>query len=293
MSVSAELFAIIAPVFVCAAIGFAWTKSGRPYDTAFVTTLATNIGAPSLVFATLTGSSFGIGAFTDMMIAALIAIGAMLAIGAAILASLRFSQGAYLPALVFSNSGNMGLPLCLFAFGEPGLAAGIAYFSMGALGNFTVGVALASGTFSPWRLIRAPIIWSVIISLVVVATEFETPLWAGRTIKLIGDLTIPLMLMTLGASLARLKLRSLPRSALLAVVRLGMGFGVGVAVAWLLGLGHVEGGVLIIQCTMPVAVFNYLFAQRYGREPEEVAGMVLISTAISFLTLPALLLYVL
>ncbi len=101
------------------------------------------------------------------------------------------------------------------------------------------------------------------------------------------------MLITLGISLARLKVASMPRSLGLSVLRLVMGFAVGIALATALDLEGAERGVLIIQMSMPVAVFNYLFAQRYNTAPEEVAGMVVISTALSFASLPLLLWFVL
>lgn len=294
---SEQLFAIIAPVFICAAIGFAWTKLKVGYDTAFVTTLATNVGTPALVFSTLVGQDLGASGLIDrigsMAIASAIAVFGMLLVGTLCLKLLRLSYASYLPALAFSNAGNMGLPLCLFAFGEQGLALAIIYFSVTAILNFTVGVGLAAGSFSPAKLLRTPIIWAVGISLAVIVTEFQPPLWATRTIDLIGQVTIPLMLLTLGVSLASLGLRNLGRSTLLALLRLAIGFGAGLAVAWALDLNRLEGGVLIIETSMPVAVFNYLFAQRYARAPEDVAGMVLISTLVSFLTLPLLLTFVL
>lgn len=292
-----QLIAIIAPVFICAAIGFTWVKLKVAYDTAFVTTLATNVGTPALVFSTLVGQDLGASGLLDRMgsmaLACVVAVAAMLVVGAIVLRMLRLSWGAYLPSLAFSNAGNMGLPLCLFAFGDQGLALAIIYFSVTSVLNFTVGVGLASGTMSPLVLLRTPVIWAVALSVAVIVTEYEAPLWATRTIALIGQVTIPLMLLTLGVSLARLGLRRLGRSTILAILRLVLGFGAGVAVAWALDLDRVSGGVLIIQTAMPVAVFNYLFAQRYAREPEDVAGMVLISTVISFLTLPLLLSFVL
>jgi predicted permease len=292
-----QLIAIIAPVFICAVIGFTWVKLKVAYDTAFVTTLATNVGTPALVFSTLVGQDLGASGLLDRMgsmaLACVVAVAAMLVVGAIVLRMLRLSWGAYLPSLAFSNAGNMGLPLCLFAFGDQGLALAIIYFSVTSVLNFTVGVGLASGTMSPLVLLRTPVIWAVALSVAVIVTEYEAPLWATRTIALIGQVTIPLMLLTLGVSLARLGLRRLGRSTILAILRLALGFGAGVAVAWALDLDRVSGGVLIIQTAMPVAVFNYLFAQRYAREPEDVAGMVLISTVISFLTLPLLLSFVL
>lgn len=291
---SDQLFAIIAPVLISAGIGFAWVKLGMRYDTDFVTTLATNIGTPALVFSTLVaGNLGGFDAMGGMALASVVAIVAMLLVGAVVLRVAGLSYGTYLPSLAFSNAGNMGLPLCLFAFGEPGLALAIIYFSIMAVFNFTVGVALASGTMSPLKLVRTPILWAVGVSIAVIVADYTPPQWAMRTIDLVGQLTIPLMLLTLGVSLASLGLRNLARSSVLSVLRLGIGFGVGVAVAWALDLGYRDGGVLILECAMPVAVFNYLFAARYGRTPEDVAGMVLISTLLSFVTLPFLLAYVL
>lgn len=294
---SEQLFAIIAPVFICAGLGFLWVKLKVHYDTNFVTTLATNVGTPALVFSTLVGQGIGADDLFDTMgnmaIASAAAILAMLAVGALCLKLLRLPYGSYLPALTFSNAGNMGLPLCLFAFGEPGLAMAIVYFSVTCILNFTVGVGLASGSLSPLQLAKTPIIWAVGISIAVIVTGYQAPLWATRTIDLVGQVTIPLMLLTLGVSLAGLGLRNLGRSVLLAVLRLAIGFGVGLAAAWALDLNRLEGGVLIIETSMPVAVFNYLFAQRYARAPEDVAGMVLISTIISFATLPFLLSFVL
>ena len=291
---SEQLFAIIAPVFICAGIGFAWVKLGMRYDVDFVTSLATNIGTPALVFSTLVGQPHGgFDAMGEMALASVVAIVAMLLVGWLCLWAVNLPHHTYLPSLAFSNAGNMGLPLCLFAFGEAGLALAIIYFAIAAIFNFTVGVALASGTMSPLRLVRTPILWAVGISIAVIVTGYQVPEWASRTIDLVGQVTIPLMLLTLGVSLASLGLRNLMRSSLLSLLRLGIGFAAGIAVAWALDMGYRDGGVLIIETTMPVAVFNYLFAARYGRTPEDVAGMVLISTVLSFLTLPFLLTYVL
>lgn len=101
------------------------------------------------------------------------------------------------------------------------------------------------------------------------------------------------MLITLGVSLSKLRVKSLGRSVVLALLRLVPGTLIGLAAGWAFDLGPMSQGVLAIQCSMPVAVFNYLFAQLYRREPEEVAGAVVISTLISFVTLPLLLYYIL
>ena len=113
-----------------------------------------------------------------------------------------------------------------------------------------------------------------------------------NTTRILSGLTVPLMLITLGVSLAGLGVKKLPQAVLLSVMRLGVGFLVGWGTAELFGFEGVARGVLILQCAMPVAVFNFLFAERYNNQPEEVAGMVVISTVLSFATLPFLLAFV-
>ena len=110
-----------------------------------------------------------------------------------------------------------------------------------------------------------------------------------RSADLLGQFTIPIMILALGVSLAKLKVHSLGRSALLSLVRIGGGMALGFGIGALFGLEGVELGVVVLQASMPVAVFNYLFAQYYNNEPEEVAGLVVVSTAMSFMMLPFLL----
>ena len=121
----------------------------------------------------------------------------------------------------------------------------------------------------------------------------EVPPWLANTTRLIGGLTIPLMLLTLGVTLAGLRVTALWRTIALSILRLTMGFSVGYGLATALGFEGVARGVLIVECAMPVAVFNFLFAQRYDRTPSEVAGMVLISTVMAFAMLPLVLALVL
>jgi len=288
-----ELFSIIAPVFVCAGVGFVWTRSGRPFDTELVTTLVTAIGTPGLVFSTLTRLEMDIEVFGSMALASVVATAGLAAVSAVVLKMTNHSQRAFLPAMMFTNCGNMGLPLCLLAFGEKGLALAIAFFTVSVIALFTVGIGISAGTMSVRKLARMPIFYAVAAAVVFMVTGLKPPEWIANTTKILGDMTIPLMLLTLGISLGSLKLGGLKRSVALSVAKLVIGFGVGVAVAELFGFEGAPRGVLILQTALPVAVFSYLFAERYKTSSEEVAGMVMVSTAVSFATLPALLWFVL
>lgn len=288
-----ELFNIVAPVVVCAAIGFTWSRLGLPFETPFVTTLVTNIAAPCLIVATLTKLNVSTEAFGQMAGAAALAILIFMVVGAAVLRAAGLSLHSFLPAMMFANTGNMGLPLTLFAFGEEGLALGIAFFAVSAVGNFTLGALISSGSMSLRGLVRTPVLWAVSFALIFMFTGTKPPTFIANTLTILGNIAIGLMLLALGVSLARLKVRSLGRTLGLSLFRLGMGFAVGLGLTYGLGLEGAQRGVVILACSMPVAVFNYLFAQRYGRAADEVASVIVASTLISFATLPLLLLVVL
>lgn len=284
-----QLLAIIAPVFVCAVIGYVWARRGLPFDTAFTTILVSNVAIPCLIVSTLAKLDISPAAFSEMALAGFLTLATTGAIAAALLWFARQPQSAYLPSLVFGNTGNVGLPLCLFAFGEEGLALGIIFFTVFLLIQFTVGIWVASGQASARVLLRTPLVWACLLGIGLQLAGLKLPHWVDNTIGLIGDLAIPLMLLTLGISLARFRVTALGRGLAMSVGRLAIGLGVGLGVAWGLGLEGTARGVLILESTMPVAVLNYLFAARYDTRPEEVAGLVLVSTAISFATLPLLL----
>lgn len=289
----AELFTVIAPVVICAAIGYGWARSGAPFDVGQITRISVNLGTPCLIIWTFEQTRPEPELFLEIAAAITFAFAGFAAIGYVALRVTGLGVRDYLPALVFPNTGNMGLPLCLFAFGEPGLAFAIIIFTVSAIGNFTFGAALARGSARLNELGRMPVLYAVLVGVALIVWDLHLPEWSANTVRLLAGLTIPLMLLALGVSLSRLNMASFGRSCALSVLRLAGGFAIGLLAAWIFGLDGVARGVLILQCSMPTAVFNYLFAERYGRSPSEVAGMVLTSTLMSFATLPLLLWYLL
>lgn len=289
----AQLSAVILPVLLIAGIGFTWARMGRRFDSVFLTDIVTNIGTPCLVAHSLTTLEVAPETLAEMGGAALIAIAGFFILGLITLTAMRLSLNSYLPALTFPNTGNMGLPLSLFAFGEQGLALAVAYFACTVTLQFTLGISISAGNLSLSRLVRTPTIYAVAISVLVLTFDIPVPLWISNTIGVLGGLTIPMMLLTLGVSIATLKVHALARNLLLSCVRMGGGFLIALTVTQFFDLSPIAAGVLIIQSSMPVAVFNFLFAQYYGRAHADVAAMVVISTALSFLTLPLLTLFVL
>ena len=128
-----EILAIISPVFICALIGFIWVSRGHDFDTAFVSRLVMNVGAPCLIYSTFMDIELEQEVFTAMATASIFAMVIFALAGFVILKIFDLSQRAFLPSQIFPNVGNMGLPLCLLAFGDEGLALGLTYTLLSTL----------------------------------------------------------------------------------------------------------------------------------------------------------------
>src|SRR3546814_4742415 len=133
---------------------------------------------------------------------------------------------------MFPNAGNMGLPICLFTFGEHGLALAVSCFAAMVILQFTVGVGIAAGRVSLRMVATSPVIYAVIAALPVLAFDLAVPEMAAKTLRLLGGFTIPLMLIALGVSLAKLEIRSLGDGLEIALGRPQIGRAVGTGIAW-------------------------------------------------------------
>jgi predicted permease len=255
--------------------------------------LVLNVGGPCLIVDSLSSLSLPLADVGRMAIGGVALFLATLAACFVILKLARMPVRTFLPALAIGNTGNLGLSVCFFAFGEEGLGLAIAVFVANSIGQFTLTPILQSGR-SPWRtLVTTPVIYGAAIGTTLLVGGYALPEWIASTVEMLGQLMIPLMLIALGHTLAGLHVKRLPFAALWGFVRLMVGFAVALGVVAVLGLEGTARGVLILQGAMPAAVFSYLFAARYDRAPDDVAGIVLLSTIFSMVTLPFVVAWVL
>lgn len=285
-----EIFNVIAPVFCCAIIGYIWGKSSEDYPSDFVSKLVLNIGAPCLIVSSIGRVALSADAFWQMALATVMVLITVTLIALLVIRLQGHSFRTFYVSLAFPNVGNLGLPLALFAFGNEGLALAVAYFMVISIAHFSIGMAVATG--EPIKLstfLSNPIMWAILIAVLMVGFSIELPAWLNNSVGLIGQLTIPLMLITLGVSLASIQVKQWPVGLLYSVLRICIGGCVAYGVAELLNLQGTAKAVLILQGIMPVAVFNYLFALKSGKNVEVVASMVMISTLLVVLILPPVL----
>lgn len=288
-----QLIPIIAPVLICALLGYGWARTGMPFEREFLTRLIMNIGVPCLILNSIVNLETDSAQFFRMVKIGVVAHVTCAICGTVILKIARQPLRSFLPPVVFGNAGNLGIPLCLFAFGPEGLGMAVAVYLVGSVAQFVIG-PLFQGREPPWQtLIKTPTIYAAVGGIALLVTDATLPLAMINTLELLGGLAIPLMLLALGNSLANFRVQRIRLAAGIASLRLGLGFLIGVSVAEWFELSGVMRGVIIIETAMPLAVFNFLLAARYHRHPEDVAGAILVSTVASFLTMPALILFAL
>lgn len=271
-----------------ATIGLVWHFRGPRFPVDFVTTLILNVCMPALLFHTLANSDVPIGSLGRMALATLL-LHVVFTLLALSLLKMAGKDWRLCIAQVVGNTGNLGLPVCFLAFGEQGLAYAMAFFAVQCLLMFSLGDAIYAGSASLSRVMRSPVLHSIWLGVLARVFEWPLPDMFSQTLELLGQVVIPLMLITLGISLAGMRAAQLPSTILWSLIRTVMALTVGFGVAWLMGLDGVARGVLIIQAMVPVAVFNYLLSVKHGHDASEVSGLILVTHIGSIFYLPILL----
>ena len=220
MNIYIKLFEVLFPVFFVIGIGYYLGKKNPKFDTNFITNFAGNVGTPAMIFYTVTTTGITLSIFTHYFVYALIMIGGFAIIGLIALYFLKKELSMELPPLILPNTGNMGIPICLFAYGTEGLGIASAIASVIILLHFTLGVLLAKKSFSLKILITNMPIYGIIAAVLVLYFDWEVPGFVVNTTFLLTYATIFLVLMSLGIALTKLKVVSWLNASVLSVIRI-------------------------------------------------------------------------
>lgn len=289
MHIALTVLEIVAPVFLLASVGFAWVKLGYEYRVQFVTRLGMTLAIPCLIFVSLMQSEIAPSSLGALVIAGLVAY-LFVAVAMMVLVRVaRLDRQTFLAPLIFGNTGNLGMPLALFAYGETGLGYAVVIFAISGMIQFTYGIWLVSGGGSLIKLIQEPLVPATLLGALFLWQGWETPSFLTNALELIGQMAIPLMLITLGVAVGRLQIGSLGRPVLLSAAKMIICAGCGVAAGLWFDLEPTAFGVLVLQVATPVAVTSYMLAEKYGADGGSVAGLVVVSTLMSIVSLPVLL----
>ncbi len=289
MEIYIKLFEVLFPVFFVVGIGYYLGRKNPKIDTTFITNFAANIGTPSMIIYAVTSTGITFVIFANYFWYYLLAIILFSIVGIITLYILKTKDIVReLPPLILPNTGNMGLPICLFAYGSQGLGVSAAISSLIILFHFTLGVFLADRKFNFKVITKNPPFYAIIFSAIILFYEIKLPNFIINTTEWLMYATIFLILMSLGIALTRLKVFSLNKAIISSISRMIIGPIIGVSLIYFFNLSGFAAGVLLIQCSMPSAVLNYLVASIYSPKKivDSVASTIVVSTLMSFITVP-------
>ena len=287
MDLFLKLFEVLFPVFLIIGIGYWYGKKDPKFNTKFITTFAGNFGLPAIIFYSLTTTNISFELFLRFSFYITLYVGIFAIIGLIILRILNKDIYRLLPPLILPNTGNMGMPLCLFAYGKIGLAIATAITAMILVFHFSLNILLASKKFSLKPLLNCIPVYALFISLLFVYFKIPAPKFLENATFLIGYSTIFLVLMSLGVALSKLKVFSLKETIIYSFIRIILGPIVGLFFVKFFNLSVVEAGVMFIQASMPSAVLTFLVSEIYSPKKisNSIASTVALSTFLSFFTL--------
>ena len=289
MEIYIKLFEVLFPVFFVVGIGYYLGRKNPKIDTSFITNFAANIGTPGMIIYSITSTNISFDIFKDYFWYYFIAMSIFALIGVVFLFFLKTKDIIReLPPFIMPNTGNMGLPICLFAYGSQGLGVSASISALIILAHFTLGIFLADRKFNINVILKNPPFYAIIISVILLYFKVEVPLFVENTTFLLMYATIFLILMSLGISLTRFKVFSFKKALISSIGRVILGPLVGFLLIRYFNLEGFAAGVLLIQCSMPSAVLNYLVASIYSPKKivDSVASTIVVSTVMSFITVP-------
>ena len=284
-SLTFRLLAILFPIFGIVAAGYFYARKHKP-EMAVANRLNMDVFVPALVFAAMAGKSFDLAAYAPLALGGFIVL-AVCGLIAWPLAKVCGVQAKTLaPPMMFNNSGNIGLPLAVLAWGEAALPAAVILFMVENTLHFSFGAKLLDPKTRILMLWRIPVVFAAIAGLTVAVLKI--PVWQPLVIaiKMLGDVSVPLLLFSLGVRMTDVSFGEWKLSVGSALLRpLG-----GMLIAWgviqLLGLEGRDAAMLLVFGALPPAVLNFLFAERYQQEPQRVASIVLVGNLAALIFLP-------
>lgn len=288
-----QIFGIIAPVFFVALLGYIWALAKFEYHEKFLSHFVMHVGTPCLILSAIIKAEMPSADLLHLTWITLAGLGLFFMVNSLFLKLYNKPFRTFIGPLSFTNTANMGIPICMLALGEQAVVVAVVIFMISTIVQFSVGVAIVDGRNVFKSMATTPVFYATILAFTISLLDFTVPKPVVDTLDMLGATAIPLMLISLGVSLQSLHIRDFYTSLVMSVVRLLGGFLLGLLICEMFDLQGIVRGVVIIQASMPSGVACYMLARMYDREPKEVAGVVVVSTVLSFLTLPLLLWYIL
>ena len=281
-----RILGITLPIFAIALIGFTYSRAVKP-NLSGANRISVDLALPALIFTSLSTRDFEFGQSALLLVASTLLIFASGLLAWPLARIAGTDRQAFLPCVMFGNVGPVGIPLTVLAFGDAGLVPAVLLLVLSNILHFTVGVWIMSGRADFKSVYLSPLVWSTLLGLGFSLVELDLPEWIDVTLTMIGNILIPMMLLSLGARLAEAQATQWRAGGVGAIATPVVRSTVAIVLMLFLPLTDVQRGAFLLFAALPPAVFNYLLADRFGRDPERVASIVMAGHLVSLIVLPA------
>ena len=287
-----RIFLTVFPLVAIVTVGFLYARKFKP-DMSVANQLNIDVFTPALIFAVLSAESFDLILYQDLAIgAAAIVLGSGLLL-LPLCRLISVHPKTFIPPMMFSNSGNLGIPLIILAFGEQALPAAVVLFLVENVLHFTVGIYILDHRTKLYNLLKMPMIVATVLGLIWSSFDLYLPKAAHTFIEMLGQIAIPLMLFSLGVRMLSVDFSNWKVGTLGAVLCPISGIAIALLVHQFMPLTETQFAYLVVFGALPPAVLNYMIAERYKQEPQQVASIVLLGNIGSLLFIPATLAFIL
>ncbi len=287
-----RILSIVFPVFAVIGVGWWYGRVKRP-DIGVTNQISMDVLVPALVFAALASKEFDFAHYWQLALG-----GAVVILGSGLLAwpvarLLKVDAKTFVPPMMFNNSGNMGIPLIVLAFGDAALGAAIILFLVEMVLHFSLGPYMLAHRMRLLQLLKTPVMAATVLGVAVSLSGTSLPPPLYTAIKMVGDASIPMLLFALGVRLNQVSFRDWHIGLASGIVAPATGVVMVLLVTPFLDLDPVQQAILLVFGALPPAVLNYLMAEQYRQEPERVASIVLLGNLAALAAMPVVLAFAL
>lgn len=292
MELFIRIVEVIFPVIAVVAVG-AWAGRRHQPEMAVANRLNMDYFTPAMVFSVLANGDFHVREYAWLAIAAALSVVAVGLVGYLTARLLHEAPKTFALPIMINNSGNLGIPLALLAFGKEGMAAAVVLFLVSNTIHFTIGPWILDHHAKVSNVWKTPVIIAAALGLACNLLDVHTWSPLMYALHMLGDISVPLMLFALGVRLCDVRFSESTASLVAAVVRPLAGIATAALFGWLFSLPALQTAELIVFGSLPPAVMNYMFAERYNQEPQKVASIVMIGNIAGLIFIPLALFLVL
>ena len=287
-----QIFIIIFPVIFIAFVGYIYAKKENiNMDTTNKINL--EIFIPILVFYSISErlpSIINIGYFSLGGVMVVLGSGVLLY---PIVKLIKANPKSFLPPMMFNNSINLGFPLSLFAFGEDALVMFISLSLVQVIGQFTIAPIMYGGEIKWIKIIKNPVIIATIIGLLFNYFNIHFPDVINISLKIISQVSIPLVLFALGVRLTHIELKYWKLGLLGAILCPISGVIMAIIAIQIFDYTQTQQALIILFGALPPAVLNAIMAEQYKKDTIMVASVVVIGNLFSLISIPFVLYFIL